>query len=102
MLGIAVLALALPAAAAPLPAATPANTPAPPAAVAGIPIYLAVDLSSHEVLAQHDADRAFLPASMTKVMTAYVAFELIAQGKLEPERTFTVSPATSATWSGRG
>jgi D-alanyl-D-alanine carboxypeptidase (penicillin-binding protein 5/6) len=93
MLGIAVLALALPASATPSPA---------PTAVAGIPVYLAVDLGSHQILAQHDADRVFLPASMTKVMTAYVAFELIAKGQLKPEQIFTVSPATSAIWSARG
>lgn len=102
MLGIAVLALALPANAAPSPAAPLPGVPSLPAAVAGVPVYLAVDLSSHQVLAQHDADRVFLPASMTKVMTAYVAFELIARGQLKPEQTFTVSPETSATWSGRG
>ena len=97
MLGIAVLALALPVGAAPL-----VSVPQPPAAVTRVPVYLAVDLSSHRVLAQHEAERAFLPASMTKVMTAYVAFELIARGQLKPEQIFTVRPETSATWSGRG
>lgn len=96
-LAIAVLALALPAG-----AASSASAPMPPAAMAGIPVYLAVDLSSRQVLGQHDADREFLPASMTKVMTAYVAFELIAQRQLSPEQMIAVSPATSATWSGRG
>lgn len=95
--GIAVLVLAWPASAAPS-----ASIPAPPAAVAGIPVYLAVDLGSHQILAQQEPDRAILPASMTKVMTAYVAFELIAQGKLRPEQTFIVDPRTAATWSGRG
>lgn len=77
------------------------NIPAP-ADVTGIPVYLAVDLSSHQVLAQREADRVFLPASMTKVMTAYVAFELIAQGKLKPEQTITVEPQTAAIWRTRG
>lgn len=101
MLGIAVLALALPAGAAPV-AGVPAESAAPPAAVAGIPVYLAVDLSSRQVLAQHNADREFLPASMTKVMTAYVAFELIAKGQLKPEQTMTVSPEVARVWAGRG
>lgn len=101
MLGIAVLALALPAGAAPLPKVLPVSA-TPPAAIAGIPVYLAVDLSSDQVLAQRDADRDFLPASMTKVMTAYVAFELIAKGQLKPEQTITVSPEVARAWSGRG
>lgn len=102
MLGIAVLALALPVNAAPSPAAPLPSGPPLPAAVEGIPVYLAVDLSSRQVLAQHDANRVFLPASMTKVMTAYVAFELIAKGRLTPEQIVTVNPETSAIWSGRG
>lgn len=73
-----------------------------PAAVAAVPVYLAVDLSSHQVLAEREAGRSFLPASMTKVMTAYVAFELIRQGKLSPEQRFTVAPRTAALWSARG
>lgn len=73
-----------------------------PAAVVDVPVYLAVDLSSHQVLAERDADKVFLPASMTKVMTAYVAFDLIGQGKLSPEQRFTVRPATAAVWATRG
>ena len=73
-----------------------------PAAVRRVPVYLAVDLASHQVLAQRKADRSFLPASLTKVMTAYLAFELIAQGKLTPEQVFTVRSETAAVWSNRG
>jgi D-alanyl-D-alanine carboxypeptidase (penicillin-binding protein 5/6) len=73
-----------------------------PAAVAAVPVYLAVDLSSGQVLAQRDAARRFLPASMTKVMTAYVAFELIRQGKLRPEQRLAVAPRTAVLWSARG
>ena len=98
MLGIAVLAAALPAGAAPSPGALPP----PPPTLAGIPVYLAVDLDSHQVLAAHEPDRQFLPASMTKIMTAYIAFELIAKGQLKPEQVFTVRPETAATWSDRG
>ena len=101
-LGIAVLALAVAAPAASSSAPSAPGVPQPPPAVAGVPVYLAVDLGSHQVLAAHDADRAFLPASMTKVMTAYVAFELMAQGKLKAEQVFTVRPETAATWQNRG
>jgi D-alanyl-D-alanine carboxypeptidase (penicillin-binding protein 5/6) len=76
--------------------------PPPPAALAGVPIYLALDLSSQQVLAARDAERAFLPASMTKAMSAYVAFELIAKGALKPDQVFTVRPETAALWQARG
>lgn len=72
------------------------------AIVRGIPVYLAVDLGSHQVLAEREADRVFLPASMTKVMTAYVAFELIGRGKLSLEQRFAVRTATAARWATRG
>jgi D-alanyl-D-alanine carboxypeptidase (penicillin-binding protein 5/6) len=97
---LAVLALA----SATLPVPAPARETADivPAAVTSVPVYLAVDLSSHQVLAEREADHRFLPASMTTVMTAYVAFELIRQGKLSPEQRFTVIPATAALWATRG
>lgn len=97
-LGIAALAPAF--LAGPAPAREEADVLPP--AVGKVPVYLAVDLSSHQVLQQHEADRSFLPASMTKVMTAYLAFELIAQGKLTPEQVFTVRPQAAAVWSTRG
>lgn len=73
-----------------------------PASVREVPVYLLVDLSSHQVLAEREADKVFLPASMTKAMTAYVAFGLIGQGKLRPEQRFSVRPATAALWATRG
>ena len=51
-----------------------------------IPVALLVDLSSGQTLFAREADRRFVPASVTKVMTAYTAFELIEQGKLSPEQ----------------
>lgn len=97
---VAILVLASVVMALPAPAREAAATL--PATVASVPVYLAVDLSSHQVLAEQQADRRFLPASMTKVMTAYVAFELIREGKLSPDRRITVNPATAAMWATRG
>jgi serine-type D-Ala-D-Ala carboxypeptidase (penicillin-binding protein 5/6) len=79
-----------------------AQLPAPPAELAGIPVHLAVDLGSGQILTEREADRRFLPASMTKVMTAWVAFEMIADGSLDPRRKLTVRPETSRQWNGRG
>lgn len=78
------------------------TVPAPPAELAGVPVHLAVDLGSALVLTEHEADRRFLPASMTKVMTAWVAFEKISNGSLDPRRKLTVRPETARTWAGRG
>lgn len=75
---------------------------APPVELARVPARLLVDIGSGQVLDQRQADRPFLPASTTKVMTAYVAFEAMAQGRLRPGQLFTVRPETARQWSGRG
>ena len=66
----AALSLAAGAAAAPPPFETPA------------PVAYLVDLSSGAVLLAKDADRRLPPASMAKMMTTEVAFELIDKGQL--------------------
>lgn len=76
--------------------------PAPPQAIAAIPVSLLVDQGSGQALHARQPDLRFVPASMTKVMTVYVAFELIARGKLDPARSFTVRPETAAAWVGKG
>ncbi|UZK66935.1 D-alanyl-D-alanine carboxypeptidase family protein [Sphingomonas sp. M1-B02] len=72
----------------------PFDTPAPIA-------YLE-DLSSGAVLYAKDADRRIPPASMAKMMTAYVAFDLIKQGKLKLTDTFEVRPETWKKWHSQG
>lgn len=76
--------------------------PVPPAAIAPIPVSLLVDQASGQVLHANKPDLRFVPASMTKVMTVHVAFELIAQGKLDPAQMFTVSAETGKAWGGKG
>ncbi|UIP05764.1 D-alanyl-D-alanine carboxypeptidase [Erythrobacter sp. SDW2] len=67
-----------------------------------IPIAMLVDLSSGQVLHARNIDRRFVPASITKAMTVYSAFDLIAQGKLRPEQTFTFSEAAAKEWRRTG
>lgn len=62
------------------------------------PIALLVDLSSGQTLFSREAERRFAPASITKVMTAYTAFEQIAQEKLALSQVITVQPATFDKW----
>ena len=91
-----VLALALPA------SALHAAVPAPPAELAPIPVSLLVDLGSGQVLEQRHPDTPFLPASVTKVMTAYVAFEEIGAGRLPLDRAFVERPESEKEWFAKG
>jgi D-alanyl-D-alanine carboxypeptidase (penicillin-binding protein 5/6) len=67
-----------------------------------IPVALLIDLSSGQTLFAREADRRFVPASVTKVMTAYTAFRLIAQGKISPQAPVVVSQELADLWSGEG
>ena len=82
-----------------LAAAMPATAAAPPYESAA-PIAYLVDLSSGALLYQKDADRRMPPASMAKMMTVYVAFEMIQKGELKLGRTIEVRPETWAQWHG--
>ena len=62
------------------------------------PIALMLDLGSGRTLFARETRRRFMPASLTKIMTAYVAFELIAAGKLDPAQRFAMSDAAFDQW----
>ena len=49
------------------------------------------DFSSGEILFEKEPDREIYPASMTKIMTSIIAFELLENGELSLDDTFTVS-----------
>ena len=53
--------------------------------------YLVLDLTSNQVLAERAADAPADPASLTKLMTAYVVFSAIRDKKLALEQTLPVS-----------
>ncbi|MEM6476249.1 MAG: D-alanyl-D-alanine carboxypeptidase family protein [Pseudomonadota bacterium] len=61
-----------------------------------------IDITSGQVLHARNADRRFVPASITKVMTAYVAFELMQEGKLKPDQMVQITPETWRAWNGKG
>lgn len=79
-----------------------AASPAPPSSIEDVPIIMLVDLSSGQILFQRNPDRRFVPASITKVMTAYQAFELLEAGKLQLDQAFPFSRASFAQWGGEG
>ena len=49
------------------------------------------DYLSGKILYEKDADKSIYPASMTKIMTAIVAFDLIKQGDLDMREKLTIS-----------
>ena len=78
---------------------TPSVAAAPQFAGAA-PIAFMEDLNTGAVLYARDADRRMPPASMAKMMTVYVAFDMIRRGELKLDKTFTVSPETWRQWHG--
>lgn len=67
-----------------------------------VPVALLVDLSAGQTLYARNEDRAFIPASMTKTMSAMIAFDLIAAGKLDEQALITVDSEIAQRWSGKG
>ncbi|MEW6133827.1 MAG: D-alanyl-D-alanine carboxypeptidase family protein [Pseudomonadota bacterium] len=62
--------------------------PAPPKVEARA--WLLLDASSGQVLAARNEDQKLEPASLTKLMTAYVVFDAVKRGRIDKERTFVV------------
>ena len=73
-----------------------AQTPQPPEIAARQ--YLLIDLASNQVLAERDADAQADPASLTKLMTAYLVFSAVRDKKLTLEQTL---PVSKLAWSER-
>ena len=72
---------------------------APPFDTSAKVAYL-MDLSSGAVLYEKNADTRMPPASMAKMMTTEVAFELIDRGQLPLNKMCTVRPETWQKWHG--
>ena len=66
------------------------------------PVAYLQDLSSGAILYAKDADRRMPPASMAKMMTVYVAFDMIKSGELKLNQTFHVQPETWRKWHSQG
>ena len=72
-----------------LAGASLAQAPQPPELAAKS--YLLLDLSSNQTLAERNADAPSDPASLTKLMSAYVVFTAIREKKLALEQKLSVS-----------
>src|SRR5215210_5562188 len=79
--------------------ASAAPAAAPPFDTSAKVAYL-LDLSSGAVLYAKNADARMPPASMAKMMTTEVAFELIDRGQLPLNKICTVRPETWQKWHG--
>jgi len=50
-----------------------------------------IDARSGQIIAEHNADMELPPASLTKMMTLYLAFDAIKKGRLDPETRVHIS-----------
>ncbi|HWA46464.1 MAG TPA: D-alanyl-D-alanine carboxypeptidase family protein [Hypericibacter adhaerens] len=57
---------------------------------------IVVDAGTGQVLQQVDATRVWHPASLTKLMTVYLAFETLRAGQMTADETLTVSETAAA------
>ena len=64
--------------------------------------YLVLDLTTKQTLAERDADAHYDPASLTKLMTAYIVFQALKDKKLTLEQTLPVSKLAWAERKGGG
>src|SRR5260370_14020614 len=90
LIAAACWAAAPPAAPAAAPAAPPAM-PIPSAPQVDARSYILVDYQTDKILAAKDAAARMEPASLTKLMTAYIVFQELAGGKLKLQDMVTVS-----------
>lgn len=91
---------ALPAAGQATPKATAVSRPL---YVTKAPIVMLKDLDSGAVLFSRGTEKPFAPASMTKVMTAYVVLDLLKKGELSRDKKFRMTEDIWRKWnSGTG
>lgn len=53
--------------------------------------WLLLDAKSNQIIASHNADARIEPASLTKIMTAYLVFKAVRDHRLSLDQTVTVS-----------
>ncbi|NOQ76312.1 MAG: serine-type D-Ala-D-Ala carboxypeptidase, partial [Methylococcaceae bacterium] len=63
--------------------------PAPPNLAASS--YILLDADSERILAEKNADEVLPPASLTKIMTVYIAFRELSNNRLSLDEMVTVS-----------
>lgn len=76
-----------------------AQLPPPTAPAVEARAWLLLDFNSGKVLASHNASERFEPASLTKLMTAYLTFGALKQKSLKPDQ---VIPVSTRAWKSEG
>lgn len=69
----------------------------PPAPVLAAKAWLLYDYGSNQILVNENGNERIEPASLTKLMTAYLTFAAIKQGKLAPDQTVELSAEALST-----
>lgn len=72
-------------------------TPSPPSI--GSPSYILIDMQSGDIIAQRDPHNSWEPASLAKMMTAYVVFRELSAGHISLDDKVTVSERA---WRSKG
>ncbi|MGH8199190.1 MAG: D-alanyl-D-alanine carboxypeptidase family protein [Steroidobacteraceae bacterium] len=84
-----------------LTAAAGAAVPTPPAPDLDAGSYIVIDSQSGNVIAQKNADERMEPASLTKLMTSYVVFAALKDGRVKLDDPVTISEAAWRTGGSR-
>ncbi|MDE3079477.1 MAG: D-alanyl-D-alanine carboxypeptidase [Paracoccaceae bacterium] len=79
------------------PVTIPGAPPPPP--LPDVAAYVLMDAQTGTVIAARDAQIPRAPASLTKLMTAYLTYQAIARGLLKPDQTV---PVSTAAWKAGG
>ena len=69
------------------------TSPPPPMAARA---WLLLDHATGQILAGHNADERAEPASLTKLMTAYLTFAALREGRLKPDQ---IVPVSESAWA---
>ena len=76
-----------------------ANSSVPPAPAVAAKSYLLLDFHSQQALASHHPGERVEPASLTKLMTAYLTFAAIKQKRIQAAQTV---PVSQRAWKAEG
>ncbi len=68
-----------------------AQSPAPEAPEVAAKAYLLIDVTANQILASRDLDMPVEPASLTKLMSAYLVFDALKSKKIDLKQTLSVS-----------
>ncbi len=74
--------------------AAPADLPTPPPKLSA-KAWLLLDMQSGQLLVEHNADQRIEPASLTKLMSAYLTFAALHRGQIKLTDSLTVSEKAS-------